>query len=108
MVLLQYVALNDALKFINFELSFPLVMQFLYVFDDTHVFRQLGRHSVADLLQQRDPERQRRVREEAGPDPGGHGQGEGERGETVNIGLSKRYNFQQISKINQHMSKTVL
>ena len=59
------------------------------MFSMTHVFRQLGRHTMADLLQQRDPERQRRVREKARPDPGGYGQGESERGETVDISLGK-------------------
>ena len=61
------------------------MMQCLYVFILTRVCSQLGGYSVADLLQQCDPERQRTVRQEAGQDPGGHGQGEGERGETIII-----------------------
>ena len=59
------------------------MMQSLFVFILTRVCSQLGGYSVADLLQQCHPERQRTVREEAGQDPGGHGQGEGERGETI-------------------------
>ena len=61
------------------------MMQCLFVFSLIRVCSQLGGYSVADLLQQCDTERQRRVREEAGQDPGGHGKGEGERGETLQI-----------------------
>ena len=84
------------------------MMQCLFVFSLIRVCSQLGGYSVADLLQQCDPERQRRVREEAGQDPGGHGQGEGERGDKVIVLLGIILFQNDMTQIKLRPSKTNL
>ena len=82
-------------------------MQCLFVFSLIRVCSQLGGYSVADLLQQCDTERQRRVREEAGQDPGGHGQGEGERGDKVIVLLGIILFQKDMTQIKLRPSKQI-